>query len=652
MELAKAYVQIVPSAKGIKGELEKAVGGEASSAGSSAGLSLGKNLVGAIGKAVAAAGIGKMIKDAVEEGANYEQLTGGVETLFKDSADTIMQYSQEAYKTAGLSANEYMETATASAAAMISSLGGDTAKAAELTNQAVMDMSDNANKMGSDMQSIQNAYAGFAKGQFTLLDNLKIGYGGTQSEMKRLLEDATALSGIEYDINSYADIVQAIHVIQTEMEITGTTAKEASTTVSGSMASMKAAWANMLTAMASGQGVSDAFTQLSDSFLTFASNIVPMIAQVIMSMPDVLSGAIGTLIQSLNITSNNAESIVQMAVDLVTGLANSLVEGLPYLIEAALRLIGSLGEAILSFDWMGTIDELVANIKNTLTIASGEILGNDDSVITSITDGIFKAIPKLIAMMGNVMSRILSFLLESAPKLLEKGGQLIESLGKGFINNLPAITRSITQVIAKVFDILSQNLPKILQAGIDLITKLAAGLVKALPEIIKALGTISKSILDGFKQIDWAGLGMDIIRGIIKGLQMMASALWDAIVSIAREAFSSVKRFFGIGSPSRLMADEIGRFIPAGIAVGIEDNMRPLKTAMADIAETATGSFNTDVLMSAKMAPGAGGGSTVNYGGVTINVTATDVQKSRDFVDWLEQQLVMRQNNRKAAALA
>ena len=172
MELAKAYVQIVPSAKGIKGELEKAVGGEASSAGSNAGLSLGKNLVGALGKVVAAAGIGKMIKDAVEEGANYEQLTGGVETLFKDSADTIMQYSQEAYKTAGLSANEYMETATSSAAAMISSLGGDTQKAAELTNMAVIDMSDNANKMGSDMQSIQNAYAGFAKGQFNMLDNL------------------------------------------------------------------------------------------------------------------------------------------------------------------------------------------------------------------------------------------------------------------------------------------------------------------------------------------------------------------------------------------------------------------------------------------------------------------------------------------------
>ena len=217
MELAKAYVQIVPSAKGIKGNIEKAIGGDIESAGISAGASFGKNLVGTLGKVVAAAGIGKIIKDSIDEGANYEQLTGGVETLFKDSADAVMKYSKEAYKTAGMSANQYMETATSSAAAMISSLEGDTVKAAELTNMAVMDMSDNANKMGSDMSSIQTAYAGFAKGNFTMLDNLKLGYGGTKTEMERLLAKAEELQrqqgiAVDYSIDNYADIVQAIHV--------------------------------------------------------------------------------------------------------------------------------------------------------------------------------------------------------------------------------------------------------------------------------------------------------------------------------------------------------------------------------------------------------------------------------------------------------
>ena len=652
MELAKAYVQIVPSAKGIKGELSSALGGEASAAGDSAGLSLGKSMVGAIGKVAAAAGIGKIVGDAIKAGADYEQLTGGVETLFKDSAETVKQYSQEAFRTAGLSANEYMETATSSAAAMISSLGGDTAKAAELTNMAVMDMSDNANKMGSDMSSIQTAYAGFAKQNYTMLDNLKLGYGGTKQEMERLLEDATALSGIEYDVSSYSDIVQAIHVIQENMDITGTTAKEAATTVSGSLSMMKSSWQNLLTAMASGQNVGEAFAQLSDSALTFVQNLVPMFAQVVSSLPEVLSGAIGALIQSLNITANNADAIVQMAVDFVTGLANAIVQGLPYLAEAAVNLAMSLGNALISFDWAGTLHSMVETMRGSLDTAAGEIFGTDGSIIDGIADGIFSAIPQLITTAGNIIAKLLEFLMQNLPKLQEMGMNFSLKMATGLLQNMPQIITAITQILTQLLTTIAQNLPQMLQKGIELIGKLAAGLIQAIPDAVNAIISLNDGMVKIFTDFDWITLGKNIINGIIAGLNAAGSALWDAITNIARGAFNSVLNFFGIGSPSKLMRDEVGRFIPAGIAVGIEDNMQPLTNAMHDIADTATASIDTDIMMTAKPSGVASGGNAINYGGVTINVTATDVQQSRDFVDWLENQLVMRQNNRRAGALA
>lgn len=739
MELAKAYVQIVPSAKGIKSELTQAMGGDVASAGESAGASLGKNLVGMIGKVVAAAGIGKMIKDAITAGADFEQLTGGVETLFKDSADIVKGYAQEAYKTAGVSANEYMESATSSAAAMISSLNGDTQKAAELTNMALIDASDNANKMGSDLSSVQAAYAGFAKGQYTLLDNLKLGYGGTKTEMERLLADAEKFSGVHYDLSSYADITQAIHVIQTEMDITGTTAKEAATTVSGSLGMMKSAWQNMLTAMASGQDVSAAFSQLTDSIFAFASNIVPMIAQVMSSMPDVLAGAFTTLVRSMNMVARNSDAIVQTAVDLVTGIAESLVGGLPYLIEGFVHVLASLGESLMSYDWTGAVNGMIENMCGILDIASGEIFGNDDGIVSGISSGVINNIPKAVDAIGDMLVRMLDFLLSNMSKLTQSGTQLISHLVTGLLNKLPDVLTSITTILSRLLAVITQHLPTILQSGVELITKLANGLLNALPHVMTAIGDILKSLLQflmqnmpvllqsgvelvvnlaqglvqalpdvissiseimmemlstlaanmpemlasgfnliielvtgliqaipdvisavlqinsdmvqNFMSFDWLGLGRDIINGVINGITSMGSALWDAITNIARGAFESVKSFFGIGSPSKLMRDEIGKFIPSGIAVGIEDNMRPLQSAMTDIAETATGSFSTDVFATNAAGAISGNGGT-NYGGITINVTASDVMQSRDFVDWLENQLVMRQNNRKAAALA
>lgn len=281
-ELGKAYVQIVPSAKGISGSITGAISPEANSAGQSAGLSLGSNLVKAATGIIAAAGIGKAIASSISEGGALQQSIGGIQTLFKDSAQTVLNYAQQSYKTAGLSANAYMENVTSFSASLISSLGGDTAKAAELANMAMTDMSDNANKMGTDMDSITQTYQSLARGNYAMLDNLKLGYGGTKSEMERLMKDAEKLTGEHYTVGDFADTVKAIHAVQDSLRITGTTAREASTTLEGSFNSMKAAWQDVIGNLADGElDITPSLQGLADTTSTFLfGNFIPMIGRV------------------------------------------------------------------------------------------------------------------------------------------------------------------------------------------------------------------------------------------------------------------------------------------------------------------------------------------------------------------------------------
>ncbi|MCD7909516.1 MAG: hypothetical protein LUH04_17905 [Clostridium sp.] len=345
-ELAKAYVQIIPSATGIKAQLEDILGDEVGGAGGSAGETLGSRLVSTAKKIIAAAGLGEALKSALTEGAALEQSIGGIETLFKDSADTVKQYAENAYQTAGLSANDYMETVTSFAASLLSSLGNDTDAAAGKANMALTDMSDNANKMGTSMEDIQNAYQGFAKQNYTMLDNLKLGYGGTQSEMKRLLEDAQAISGVEYDISSYADIVDAIHVIQTEMGITGTTASEAATTFSGSLASMKAAAKNVLGYLALGEDIQPSLDALSSTVYTFVvGNFIPMVGNVLSGLPQVVLSLGGDLFSAVSTLLPQATSA---GVDIINNIASGLASGIPAFLGQALPMLtqfsGSLRE--------------------------------------------------------------------------------------------------------------------------------------------------------------------------------------------------------------------------------------------------------------------------------------------------------------------
>lgn len=326
-ELAKAYVQIIPSAQGISGKIQQAIEPDAEVA----GTSFGGKLVGKIKGVIATAAIGKALASTISEGAALEQSLGGIETLFKDSADKVKANAAKAYQTAGMSANDYMELTTSFSASLLSSLAGDTSKAADVADMAMVDMSDNANKMGTNMEDIKNAYQGFAKQNYTMLDNLKLGYGGTKSEMERLLADAQKISGVEYNIDNLSDVYSAIHVIQGELDITGTTAKEASTTISGSFNSLKAAAKNAMGQITLGMDVGPALNQLATTLVTFAAgNLIPAIWNIASALPT----AIITFISALG------PQLFTVVSELIPQIVNGISTGIPALYASAMQVIG------------------------------------------------------------------------------------------------------------------------------------------------------------------------------------------------------------------------------------------------------------------------------------------------------------------------
>lgn len=388
----------------------------------------------AAGMVAAGAAIIKIGKDAVASYADYEQLVGGVETLFKDSAKTVQQYAQNAYKTAGLSANEYMETVTSFSASLLQSLDGDTAKAAESANLAITDMADNANKMGTAMGDIQNAYQGFAKQNYTMLDNLKLGYGGTKEEMQRLLADAEKLSGIKYDISSFDDIVQAIHVVQTEMGITGTTAKEAATTIQGSVASMKGAWQNLLTGMADeNQNLDELLAQFVDSVVTFADNLIPRI-----------------------------QKLLPRLVDGVAKLATSLANNLPDIIETLLPPLIK-----------GALSITAALIKKFPQIVA--------SIVKALVNGFRKSLPEIKNIGANLVKGLWNGISNAKSWVLDK----IKGFGSSILNGLKSF-----------FGIHSPSKVMEEQVGLQLALGVAAGIDKGKDKAKKSAEEMGKAILD------------------------------------------------------------------------------------------------------------------------------------------------------------
>ena len=391
---------------------------KAEKSGSSLATSLKSGLataakVGAAAVGAAATAIGALTTAAVNNYAEYEQLVGGVETLFKNSADTVMGYAENAYKTAGMSANEYMSTVTSFSAALLRSVGGDTEKAAGLADTAITDMSDNANKMGVSLESLQNAYTGFSRGNFTMLDNLALGFSGTKEGMQELLDTAGELSGVKYDIGSYADIVDAIHVVQTEMGITGTTAKEAATTIQGSTASMKSAWANLVTGLADDSADFDTLmSNFLDSVVTVGENIIPRIETTIQGITQLVSSASTTIVPLIVDTlMQNLPALLTAGVDLVFALVNGILDNLDTVIDCVLQLIDVI------------VDKLIENLPK---LVEGGI-----KLTLGLAEGLIKALPKLLSKTPQIIQGIVSSLVKSLPDIVSVGADIVKGIWRG-----------------------------------------------------------------------------------------------------------------------------------------------------------------------------------------------------------------------------
>lgn len=453
IELAKAYVQIVPSAEGIQGKITEALGGEPAAAGDAAGQSLGAQLVGTLKKVIAAAGIGKIISDSINMGGALQQSLGGVETLFKDSADTVKEYAAQAYRTVGLSANDYMEQTTSFAASLLSSVSQDTNAAAQLANMAMVDMADNANKMGTDMQDIQNAYQGFAKQNYTMLDNLKLGYGGTQAEMQRLLNDATKISGVKYDLGNLADMYSAIHIIQQEMDITGTTAKEAATTLTGSFAAMKAAAENVMGNWSTGADLTEPLQALADTAQTFlVDNLLPMIGNVLAGIPEIVYSLVPELLQT--------------GTELLSSLAQGFTEGIPEFFSTALP-------QLLAFT-----DQLRDNAASFVDAGL--------NLITQLLNGLIAGLPDLIAYVPDIIINICGIINDNMPKILGEGVAIIVQLVVGIVKAVPDLLANWKKILQAVLSVISAI--NWLNIGKNILTGVANG--------VKSMGT---SMLNAFK---------------------------------------------------------------------------------------------------------------------------------------------------------
>lgn len=495
-------------------------------------------------------------KQSIQGFAEQEQLIGGVDTLFKESSAQVQQYANEAYKTAGLSANQYMETVTSFSASLLQSLGGDTAAAAQKADQAITDMSDNANKLGTDMTSIQDAYQGFAKQNYTMLDNLKLGYGGTKQEMERLLADAEKFSGVKYDISSYADIVDAIHVVQTEMGITGTTAKEASTTIQGSANAMKSAWSNLLTGMSNENLDLDKLVQnVIDSVNTFADNLLPRLQ---IMLPRFAEG--------------------------MTQLVNGLV---PYVGPAMELLLPSLVQGI-----------------------------------GSLVSGIVQALPAAVEAISAVVPMLVEQIAILLPQIVDAGIGIIVALADGIGENLPALVPAAVDAIITVADGLLNHIDTLILAAGKLTVGMAQGLVEALPRLVvrlpEIIAAIVKGLLEGMSAI--GNVGTQLVQGLFNGISNAASWLYEKLKGWAGDVLGWVKGLFGINSPSKVFADEIGKFIPPGITAGVE---KAMPKAMRDMGEE----------LSALSALPMGGGTTTNMGGVNIVVYGAQGQDVSELAD-------------------
>ena len=636
--------------------------------------------------AAAVAGVatafGAVTKASLDSVASLEQNIGGVETLFKDSAQTVIDNANNAFKTAGVSANKYMETVTSFSASLLQGLGGDTAEAARIADMAMVDMSDNANKFGTNMEDIQNAYQGFAKQNYTMLDNLKLGYGGTQEEMIRLINDSGILNEKIEDLDdvSFDQVIQAIHKIQENMGIAGTTSAEALTTIEGSVGAAKAAFDNFLNGSGSPQALADSVITAGRNITDNLMEIVPRLAE---ELPQVGSLLMDSLSDSLD--SGKLNELMAVGGQIVSNLTTGIISALPGLVTAAAQIISSFtanigssipqllssGGAIIEAIVSGMLQvlpaigsfaiQLITELYNQLTAQGPGLLQKGYELLSNIVDGFVQAIPEALPKILDFIQGIGEQLAAAAPVMIQKGFELLGKLVEGIVTAIPILISRVPKIISTFANIINDNFPTILAKGAELLGQLALGLIQAIPTLIANIPQIISAIVDTLQAFNWLNLGKTIITGLGNGIKSMvgfaknagtsilngikgaiqnlptllrdigrtamtglsnviqtaavavknaassvASAvvntissipgkmlsigknivqgLWngisdmtgwiiDKIQGFGESVLSGIKDFFGIESPSKLMRDEVGKYLAQGVGIGFKLNM-------------------------------------------------------------------------------
>lgn len=603
-----------------------------------AGVDIGKKAltayaVAAVAAGTAVAGIAiKLGKSVVTAYADYEQLVGGVETLFGAGGKSLEEYAESvgkttdeaadeyakliaaqedvasnaanAYKTAGLSANEYMETVTSFSASLIASLDGDTERAAAYADMAITDMADNANKMGTSIEDIQNAYQGFAKQNYTMLDNLKLGYGGTKSEMERLLADATAISGIEYDISSYADIVEAIHVVQDEMGIAGATADEAEHTISGSMNALKATLGNLMV----GFGDSNADIQslagnVVSAFETVVQNVVPVVENIVTALPAALGGisdAVGSLLPSLISTFSE---LFSNALGMLGSLMPTII---PTVVDSVLMIIDALMANLPTF--LSAFNSVILKLVSSVSKGLPTII---ETVLPALVDGLVELVQGLVAELPTVL-----------PLLLQAGITLFLELLNGMNETIPMLVEMIPALVQQLADVLIANLPLIIQGGVQLIIGLAGGLIQAIPDLIgrmpEIIEGIASGLLEGIARI--GEIGLNLVQGLWQGILDAKDWLLNKVKEWCGSILNGIKSFFGINSPSTVMRDGVGHWMAEGIGVGFVNQMSKVRR---DMQRAIPSNFDTAIRAryTGDTPPEGAGGPAGGTGGAVYNQT-------------------------------
>lgn len=572
----------------LKPGAKKAGGG----AGTSAGVDFAKKLIGAVAAAGIATKVGGFIKDAVSVGGQMQQAIGGIETLFGDQADKMVANANNAWKTAGISANEYMENVTSFSASLLQSLKGDTAAAATVSDRIMRDMADNANKFGTDMGSIQHAYQGFSKQNYTMLDNLKLGYGGTKTEAMRLVNEMSKLTDVQEELGvtvkkddlSFANLANAISVAQKNMGVMGTTAAEADDTLTGSFNSMSAAFENLKAQVAlGGKDIAPALDALVKAASVSLKNMIPMVSNVVKALPGIL-----------------INTLPDMVSEVVKGIGQNIIVSL----------------RANKMRWLSGIKSLVKDITDFIAEDGlSDFMSMVTTIITELASFLGEILPTLIPTLVQLVIYIGQVLIENLPVLIQAALMLFEGFANGILEALPIIISKLPSIVQSLVNFFVWNLPTLVKTGVQLMTALAQGLIKAIPQMVKAVVTnlrqnwpllkaagrnMLDSIKDGLRAVlgSLGEVGMDIVRGIWSGISNGLSWIKAQISGWVGNVKDFLKSLFGIASPSKWAAETIGSMIPAGIAVGIEANADDLKGAMRELTGVASSAFSIPDMVS------------------------------------------------------